>query len=66
MNFNSLDLISTLTFDMHLIINDDYYLTQKAKYFIADSRTQNREALEAEMEKYKPTHVINAAGKCII
>lgn len=35
---------------------------QKAKYFIADSRTQNREALEAEMEKYKPTHVINAAG----
>jgi 3,5-epimerase/4-reductase len=35
---------------------------QGAKYFIADSRTQNRESLEAEIEKYKPTHVLNCAG----
>jgi len=29
---------------------------------IADSRTYNREAVEAEIEKYQPTHVLNAAG----
>lgn len=33
-----------------------------ATYYVADSRTQNRGDLEAELDKYKPTHVINAAG----
>lgn len=33
-----------------------------AKYFLADSRCQNRESVAAELEKYKPTHVLNAAG----
>lgn len=30
------------------------------KYLL--SRTQNRESLAAELDKYKPTHVLNAAG----
>ncbi|KAJ1436638.1 hypothetical protein B484DRAFT_445545 [Ochromonadaceae sp. CCMP2298] len=29
---------------------------------MADARSQNRESLIAEIEKYKPTHVLNAAG----
>ena len=30
--------------------------------FLADSRSYNRESVIAEFEKYKPTHVLNAAG----
>lgn len=38
-------------------------LTAQGKtFFLADARTQNRESVEAEIEKYKPTHVLNAAG----
>lgn len=38
-------------------------LKEQGKTFhLADSRTQNRESVEAELEKYKPTHVLNAAG----
>jgi dTDP-4-dehydrorhamnose reductase len=29
---------------------------------LADSRTENRAAVLAEIEKYKPTHILNAAG----
>lgn len=29
---------------------------------LADSRTENRAAVIAEIEKYKPTHILNAAG----
>jgi dTDP-4-dehydrorhamnose reductase len=35
---------------------------QGMAFHLADSRTQNREAVLAEIEKYKPTHVLNAAG----
>jgi len=35
---------------------------QGKAFHLADSRTQNREAVLAEIEKYKPTHVLNAAG----
>jgi dTDP-4-dehydrorhamnose reductase len=31
-------------------------------FHLADSRTQNRESVIAEIEKYKPTHILNAAG----
>jgi 3,5-epimerase/4-reductase len=31
-------------------------------FFLADSRSENRGDVEAELEKYKPTHVLNAAG----
>jgi dTDP-4-dehydrorhamnose reductase len=38
-------------------------LKEQGKTFhLGDARTQNRESLEAELEKYKPTHVLNAAG----
>jgi len=38
-------------------------LRQKGITFhIAESRTENRESVAAELEKYKPTHVLNAAG----
>lgn len=38
-------------------------LTEQGKtFYLADSRTQNRESVIAEIEKYKPTHVLNAAG----
>jgi dTDP-4-dehydrorhamnose reductase len=38
-------------------------LTAQGKTFhLAESRTYNRESVEAELEKYKPTHVLNAAG----
>jgi len=38
-------------------------LTQQGKTFhLCESRTQNRESLAAELDKYKPTHVLNAAG----
>ena len=30
--------------------------------FLADTRMQNRESLAAELDKVKPTHVLNAAG----
>lgn len=33
-----------------------------ATVYSADSRTQNRESVIAEFEKYKPTHVLNASG----
>jgi dTDP-4-dehydrorhamnose reductase len=38
-------------------------LKEQGKTFhLGDARSQNRESLEAEIEKYKPTHVLNAAG----
>jgi dTDP-4-dehydrorhamnose reductase len=38
-------------------------LTEQGKtFYLADSRTYNRESVAAELEKYKPTHVLNAAG----
>jgi len=38
-------------------------LTAQGKTFhLAESRTENRESVIAEIEKYNPTHVINAAG----
>jgi len=38
-------------------------LTAQGKTFhIADSRTENRESVIAEIEKYNPTHILNAAG----
>lgn len=38
-------------------------LTEQGKTFhLAESRTYNRESVIAEIEKYKPTHVLNAAG----
>jgi len=38
-------------------------LKEQGKTFhLADARTQNREAVEAELDKYQPTHVLNAAG----
>ncbi len=38
-------------------------LTAQGKTFhVAESRTYNREAVDAELEKFKPTHVLNAAG----
>lgn len=38
-------------------------LTEQGKtFYLADSRTFNRESVAAELEKYKPTHVLNAAG----
>lgn len=30
--------------------------------FLAENRVQNREAVAAELDKIKPTHVLNAAG----
>lgn len=35
---------------------------QGKTFYLSDSRTENREALLAEVEKYKPTHILNAAG----
>jgi dTDP-4-dehydrorhamnose reductase len=35
---------------------------QKKLFYLADSRTENRESVLAEIEKYNPTHVLNAAG----
>lgn len=38
-------------------------LTAQGKTFhLAESRTYNRESVVAEIEKFKPTHVLNAAG----
>jgi len=38
-------------------------LTAQGKQFhVAESRTYNRESVEAEIKKFKPTHVLNAAG----
>jgi 3,5-epimerase/4-reductase len=38
-------------------------LTQQGKTFhLAESRTYNREAVLSEIEKYNPTHILNAAG----
>ncbi|GFR46629.1 hypothetical protein Agub_g8234 [Astrephomene gubernaculifera] len=35
---------------------------QGAKYHLADARLEDRAAIVADLEKYKPTHVLNAAG----
>ncbi|KAG2453080.1 hypothetical protein HYH02_002412 [Chlamydomonas schloesseri] len=35
---------------------------QGAKFHLADARMEDRAAVIAEIEKYKPTHVLNAAG----
>ena len=38
-------------------------LTDQGKtFYIAESRTENRQNVTLEIEKYNPTHVINAAG----
>lgn len=38
-------------------------LTKSGKeFYLADSRCENRESVKAELLKYKPTHVLNAAG----
>lgn len=38
-------------------------LTSQGKVFhLAESRTYNRESVLAEIEKYQPTHILNAAG----
>lgn len=38
-------------------------LTQQGKtFYLAESRTYNREAVLLEIEKYNPTHILNAAG----
>merc|ERR1711900_65837 len=36
--------------------------SQGKKVFTTTVRMQNREAVIAEIEKYKPTHILNAAG----
>ncbi|PNW78698.1 hypothetical protein CHLRE_09g387171v5 [Chlamydomonas reinhardtii] len=35
---------------------------QGAKFHLADARMEDRSAVVADIEKYKPTHVLNAAG----
>eukprot|EP01031_Cornospumella_fuschlensis_P019206 gene19206-23531_t len=35
---------------------------QKKTFYVAESRTYNRQDVEAEFDKYRPTHVLNAAG----
>lgn len=40
----------------------EIFTAQGKTFYLADSRTDNKEAVIAEIEKYKPTHVINAAG----
>jgi hypothetical protein len=32
------------------------------EFFLADARCENRESVKSELLKYKPTHVLNAAG----
>ena len=32
------------------------------EFFLAEARCENRESVKAELLKYKPTHVLNAAG----
>jgi len=39
-----------------------FFEVKERLFFVADSRTYNRESVEAEINKYKPTHVLNAAG----
>ena len=39
-------------------------LTKGGKDFVlANSRTQNRESIAAELDEHKPTHVLNASGQ---
>lgn len=40
----------------------DLLTEQKKTFYVADSRTYNRQDVEAEFDKYRPTHVLNAAG----
>lgn len=35
---------------------------QGKTFYLSETRTQNRETIIAEIEKYKPTHILNAAG----
>jgi 3,5-epimerase/4-reductase len=35
---------------------------QGKKYHLAESRTYDRESVLAEIQRYKPTHILNAAG----
>lgn len=38
-------------------------LTAQGKtFFLAESRTYNRESVAAEIDKYQPTHILNASG----
>ena len=39
-----------------------FFAEQKKTFYLAESRTHDRESVIAEIEKYKPTHVLNAAG----
>jgi 3,5-epimerase/4-reductase len=38
------------------------FTEQGKTFYLADSRTESRDSVIAEIEKYKPTHIINAAG----
>ena len=40
----------------------ELFKAQGKTFYLADSRTESRDSVIAEIEKYKPTHVINAAG----
>ena len=40
----------------------EIFTAQGKTFYLADSRTESRDSVIAEIEKYKPTHVINAAG----
>lgn len=40
----------------------DLLESQKKTYYLADSRLENRESVIAEIDRYQPTHIINAAG----
>jgi 3,5-epimerase/4-reductase len=40
----------------------DLLTAQGKTFYLAESRTYNREAVVAEVEKYNPTHILNAAG----
>jgi len=35
---------------------------QGKEFYLADSRCENRESVKRELQKYKPTHVLNSAG----
>ena len=60
-----------MTSDIYLLFGKNGWLggklvkllqSQGKVVHLADSRLENRESLILEIEKYKPTHVLNAAG----
>ena len=64
--------MSTFSEDVYLVFGGktgwigqqicEIFKKQGKKFFVADSRTENRESVIAEIERTKCTHVINAAG----